>query len=735
MPFVIVPLIFCYSNREFIDKLYAMFKKRTPRTKKLKFKLQLLISIALLIQIVIISSLSLFLFHQNVTRNANAALVHDLDQTRSSVEALKHDLYNRMHLLRYTIEEMPVGQLDRAHLFKDIQTHFTSIDTDQVVLLNEEGTPLFRIEKQTGSLTPIENEVDLDQFNFVRSKYMRSGPEQQQLYLLTGTKVYHPSGKRYYLLFITSLNKDFANNLYKRTGINFVLFLGNRPICSVVPNFTLPADSEGSFREIKIGSTPYRIHTELLSSDVTEGLRLTVLRSNLRDRLYLRWLNTTFIVSFLVTLVISLAYIVGMTNRLLSPFYELNSWLAEYLKTGKSSELTIKQAGEIEFLTQTFYSMVQKLINEEQIIRKQLHEISFLNKYNTEIMENLRAGVLILTPEKNIDFLNEYLRSILNISAEEKLIGLHYTSFFQSHFSPEGKWDNFPTLCFEGKHSYMLSMRDGNNTEIKLSLKLSRLDENDAESRILIVLEDITDTERLWNKILITEKVSSMGLLSAGMAHEINNPLGSIQSHINYLKAVETTEEKRESIMWLETETKRIAGIVKRVLTFSHDDSSDSSISDLHKIIEEVIEVSRYSLKSKHIEIIKNLNAAHPTAKIAQSEAKQVILNLFLNSTQAIKAEGLITFTTSEVGDKLHVCISDSGYGIEENHLKDIFNPFFTTKSSTEANGLGLSIVYNILRKAGGDIHINSTVNKGTTVEVCVPVHKGEDNPHEHFDN
>ncbi len=722
MPWPIVALIFCYSNSKFLVKLYAMFKKRTPRTKKLKFKLQLLISIALLIQILIISTLSLFLFHQNVTRNAHAALVRDLDQTRSSVETLKHELYNRMHLLRYTIEEMPADQLNRSHLFKDIQTHFTSIDTDRAVLLSEQGVPIFRVEKQTGNLTSIENEVDLDRFNFVRSTYMRGGPGQQQLYLLTGTKVYHPSGKRYYLLFINSLNKDFANNLYKRTGINFVLFLGNRPICSVVPDFTLPADSVDSFKEIKIGSTPYKIHTELLSSDVSEGLHLTVLRSNLRDRLYLRWLNTTFIVSFLVTLIVSLAYIVGMTNRILSPFYELNSWLAEYLKTGKSGELTITQEGEIEFLTQTFYSMVQKLIKEEQIIRKQLHEISFLNKYNTEIMENLRAGVLILTPAKKIDFLNEYLRSVLNIAAEKQIIGMHYTTFFKSYFSPEGQWNNFPTLRFEGKNSYMLSMRDGNNTEIKLSLKLSRLDENDAESRILIVLEDITDTERLWNKILITEKVSSMGLLSAGMAHEINNPLGSIQSHINYLKAVETTEEKKESIMWLETETKRIEGIVKRVLTFSHDDSSDSSVSNLHEIIEEVIEVSRYSLKGKHIEIIKNLNAEQPTALIAQSEAKQVILNLFLNATQAIESNGLITFTTAEEEDKLHVYISDSGRGIEENHLKDIFNPFFTTKSSTEANGLGLSIVYNILRKAGGDIHIKSTVKKGTTVDVSIPV-------------
>jgi len=227
-----------------------------------------------------------------------------------------------------------------------------------------------------------------------------------------------------------------------------------------------------------------------------------------------------------------------------------------------------------------------------------------------------------------------------------------------------------------------------------------------------------------------------MGLLSAGMAHEINNPLGSIQSHINYLKAVEGDEEKKDSIMWLETETKRIEGIVKRVLTFSHDSDSNSSVSDIHSVINDVIEVSKYSIKGKDIHIDRQLLSTQPTARIPQDEAKQVFLNLFLNATQAIDTQGDISFSTENREGYIYVIIEDSGYGIDGEHLKDIFNPFFTTKSSTEANGLGLSIAYNILRKAGGDIHIQSTVQKGTTVEVILPVvEKGEKVSYEHPDH
>src|SRR6056297_2000225 len=713
-----------------------MFKKRDAKAKKLKAKLQLIISIVLFIQIVIISTLSLFLFHQNITSNANTELSQDLEQTSSSLAYIKQTLFNRVFLLRYTIEEMQTQDLYPDTLHKRIRTHFNSVDTDRVVLLAESGKVLFRIDRQAEKMTPIEETLELGQFDFLKSKYVFDSKPQQQLYLITGTKVYHPEGKRYYLLFINSLDKDFAYNLYKKTGINFVLFVEDQPICSVVPDFTLPLDSDSSFNEIEIASTPYRIKTELVSCAIPGGLRLTVLRSHLQDSLYLRWLNTIFIGSFIVTFIISLAYIVGVTNRILSPFYELNAWLAEYLKTGKSEELKITQEGEIEFLTQTFYSMVQKLINEEQIIRKQLHEISFLNKYNTEIMENLRAGVLILDTDRKIDFLNEYLRSILNIPSASNIIGMHYTEFFISYFNPEGEWPDFPKLQLEGKHSYLLSIKEGNNIEIKLSLKLSYLDEDDRQSRILIVLEDITDTQRLWNKILITEKLSSMGLLSAGMAHEINNPLGSIQSHINYLKAVETENEKKDSISWLETETKRIEGIVKRVLAFSHNSSSNSSTANLHNVIEDVLEVSKYNLKDKDIQIVKQLRSPHPTARIPQDEAKQVFLNLFLNATQAIETQGGIIFSTENREDYIHITIEDSGYGIDGEHLKDIFNPFFTTKSSTEANGLGLSIAYNILRKAGGDIHIQSTVQKGTTVEVILPVvEKGEKVSYEHPDH
>jgi signal transduction histidine kinase len=238
---------------------------------------------------------------------------------------------------------------------------------------------------------------------------------------------------------------------------------------------------------------------------------------------------------------------------------------------------------------------------------------------------------------------------------------------------------------------------------------------------------DITATERLWNRIMVTEKVSSMGLLSAGMAHEINNPLGSILSHIGYLKTVETDDEKIDSIKWIESETRRIGDIVMKVLTFSRASESYNEPSDINNIINEVIDISKFSIRNRMIEIKKKLYKEESLlSSISKDEFKQIFLNLFLNATQAISDSGVVTIETKRDTDCILIIISDSGHGIKAEDLKNIFNPFFSTKTLKNTSGLGLSITYSIIQKAGGDIEIASTPEEGTIVKVKLPVLKQE---------
>jgi signal transduction histidine kinase len=693
---------------------------------KLKTKILLLIFLILLIQIVIISSLSLVIFNSQISRTTEMDLDRELKSIRLSLENLKNRLFNRIHLLRYTLESLNESDLNRLRLYEIINTHFSSIRADRAVLLNADGSSIFSLHKD-GSIYPIEKEIDLDDFRFVKNELVLSSQSHPELYLVSGTKIYHPSGKKFFLFFINNLDNNFANNLFKENGINFALFSGNTILSTVVPEFLLPKDLLAEKPMIWISSIPYQLKIESIPADIKNGLTLVILRSALQDSIYKRQLSLIFFVSFIVTLILSLAYAVGITNRILTPFYQLNSWMSDYLETGTLGEFTIKRRDEIGFITRTSRTMVQKLISEENIIRKQFNEISFLNKYNTEIMNNLKAVVLMVNQDKTISFFNNYLESLLDPEGPD-LMGYDVENFLNDYFISEGDWPDYPALDLSMDLNYPVRLKKRRQDEIKFMVKISHLPPSEDSQKTLIVMEDITATERLWNRIMVTEKVSSMGLLSAGMAHEINNPLGSILSHIGYLKTVETEDDKIDSVKWIESETRRIGEIVKRVLTFSRTSEGRSGYANINDIIEEVIEISKFSIKNRKINIKKKLyKDAKLISPIKSDEFKQVFLNLFLNATQAISGSGTISIETKQETSWNLIIISDSGHGIKPEDLKNIFTPFFSTKTLKNTSGLGLSITYSIIQEAGGDIEINSTHQEGTVVKVSLPFKKQED--------
>lgn len=697
----------------------------TKNRTKLKTKILILIFFILLVQITIISSLSIFIFNRQITENTETALTRELESTKLSIENLKTRLYNRIHLLKYTMETIDIDELNRNRLFDIINTHFSSIKADRAVLLNENGTTMFSLHR-AGSIYPVEQELNLRNFRFVTNKIVQSRENKSALYLVSGSRIYHNSGKKFYLFFINNLDNNFANNLYKETGVNFALFSGKSIFSTVVPEFTFPEKVIAGSTQVWISSIPYKVKMEMISTDIVDGVTLVVLRSALQDNLNKRQLNYIFLISFIITLIISMGYAIGVTNRILVPFYELNSWMNNYLTTGKLDELTIKRTDEIGFITRTSRTLVKKLVYEENIIREQLNEISFLNKYNSEILQNLKAAVLIIEQNGAVSFYNNYIESLLEIQGS-RIKGEYIDNIILNYFSPECEWPDYPSLDLTKDGEYLVSLSIAKRDELKFIIKITPLPESDNSLKTLIVMEDITATERLWNRIMITEKVASMGLLSAGMAHEINNPLGSILTHISYLKTIEINDEKLDSIKWIESETNRIGDIVSRVLTFSRSSESISEISDINSIINEVIEISRFSIKNRNIEISKNLwDKENLLSSISKDEFKQIFLNLFLNATQAIKERGVVSIETRKEFENIIIIISDSGHGINKEDLKNIFNPFFSTKTIKSSSGLGLSITYSIIQKAGGDIEITSTPREGTIVKVKLPELKQE---------
>lgn len=247
----------------------------------------------------------------------------------------------------------------------------------------------------------------------------------------------------------------------------------------------------------------------------------------------------------------------------------------------------------------------------------------------------------------------------------------------------------------------------------------------DTEIRCLMTAEDITYRSQLEEKIFQAEKLSSLSILSAGVAHEINNPLSTILTNVQNLLAVETQDDQREALKWVEQETRRIGRIIRDLLDFADKPEIRNTPCHPFSLIQQVVRFMRFSVgREKSIDFIIEAPFKDPealSAAISADELKQVLINLLQNGVQAIGSEGSITISLFIDDDDLFITIKDSGSGMDGMTLRRLFDPFYTTKQDKGGTGLGLSIVYGILNKNDGSISVESTVGEGTAFTLSIP--------------
>jgi two-component system sensor histidine kinase HydH len=191
---------------------------------------------------------------------------------------------------------------------------------------------------------------------------------------------------------------------------------------------------------------------------------------------------------------------------------------------------------------------------------------------------------------------------------------------------------------------------------------------------------------------------------------------------------VEREGDKLDSLSWIESETNRIAALIARIRAYSAPTGSREARADLNQVTGETAEVLRFTLARRHVNLSLDLAPGLPAVVCAPDELKQVILNILLNACEACEDGGAIRMSTSRDSDgRALLTIADDGVGIDPAYMKSIFDPFFTTKLATQGNGLGLSISFAIVKRAGGDIRVASVPKKGTEVEVVLCVHEHPD--------
>jgi signal transduction histidine kinase len=224
-------------------------------------------------------------------------------------------------------------------------------------------------------------------------------------------------------------------------------------------------------------------------------------------------------------------------------------------------------------------------------------------------------------------------------------------------------------------------------------------------------------------QLVEAEKLASIGILAAGIAHEINNPLTSVLTFSNLmLEQMPEDDPRREKVKIMARETERARIIVRQLLSFAKETKLTKKKTNINCPINEIIETLSAQGLFNDIELSLNFSERLPEISADPIKLEQVVLNILLNAIHSITPPGRIGITTQVAGDFVEIIISDTGCGIPEEYIGKIFDPFYTTKDSTKGTGLGLAVSYGIIKKHGGSIEVTSTVGKGSTFSVRLPI-------------
>ena len=230
--------------------------------------------------------------------------------------------------------------------------------------------------------------------------------------------------------------------------------------------------------------------------------------------------------------------------------------------------------------------------------------------------------------------------------------------------------------------------------------------------------------EHVEAQIQQTEKLASLGRLSSGIAHEINNPLTGVLTYSSILLEELAGSEHEADLRVIVQETLRCRDIVKGMLDFARESKMEKVFVNLNKIIIDSLVILEKHISFHDVKIVRDLDPELPELFIDINQMKSVINNLAVNAADAMPNGGTLTISTKTSADRNHalMVVGDTGVGIEEENLLKVFDPFFSTKETGKGTGLGLSVTYGVVKRHNGWININSKVGVGTTVEVSIPL-------------
>ncbi|MGH9308640.1 MAG: two-component system sensor histidine kinase NtrB, partial [Vicinamibacterales bacterium] len=347
-------------------------------------------------------------------------------------------------------------------------------------------------------------------------------------------------------------------------------------------------------------------------------------------------------------------------------------------------------------------------------LRMKAEEVDRMREFSENILESLNDGIAVVNRDVRVVRWNRRLEELYGIRHEEA-IGRRLHELFEASFlevvAPA-------TRESEGAAFYRVPLTTRHGAARRLLVNVATTPLRDSDGAIagtIIIVEDISSRVQLEEQLQISEKMASIGLLAAGVAHEVNTPLTGISSFTQMLlQNAEPDDPKTKVLEKIERQTFRAAKIVNGLLNLARPAQVDSGPVDLHAVINDVLALLEHQFEKGSIKIRRELDEAPGEVVGFEFKLQQVFLNLFLNARDAMPSGGWLTIATRHEGGEVVAEVFDTGAGIPQEYLDRIYDPFFTTKPIGQGTGLGLSITYGIVREHEASIHCASTPGQGT---------------------
>jgi two-component system NtrC family sensor kinase len=390
------------------------------------------------------------------------------------------------------------------------------------------------------------------------------------------------------------------------------------------------------------------------------------------------------------------------------------------LGLGKTVDGDFLSSDDVE-LVQTIAGYVAVALDNAQLyssLEQKALEIARLKDFSENIVESLNVGVLAVDLGGIVESWNTRMEQLFGVKRQDA-VGHQLRALLPGDLVAEiaARRD---AEQITGIYKQRLHHQ---GKVLTLNVSITPLVSKSGE-RIgrLLLFDDVTQRERMEEEMTQTEKLTSLGLLAAGVAHEVNTPLAVISNYIQMLAKQMPDDDPRHGIIdKIVKQTFRASEIVNNLLNFSRTGAAEIADIDVNRVVEETLSLVAHPLKTSQIQVLKQLGETLPAVRGSANKLQQVFLNLFLNARDAMPAGGMLEVRTGAHNGSVEIEIADTGAGIPREHIHRIFDPFFTTKANGRGTGLGLSVSYGIIKEHAGKIDVRSTPGKGTSFHVEFP--------------